>query len=91
MKNIKNESDIEVQYLDDEEEEENNIINNQIGEKEGNINKTKERDVETPKTEGTRYEEDNENNVKDIKIFNKFYKKEEHISGNNSFSASKNS
>ena len=94
IKNIKNESEIEVQYLDDEEEE-NNIINNKTGEKEGNINKKKERDVETPQTEGTGYEEDNENNVKDIKIkndnFNKFYYKEEHISGNNSFSSSKNS
>ena len=90
MKKIKNEPEIEIHYMDDEDEE-NNIIINQ---KEEENNKKTERDISTPNTEGTRYEENNENNVRNIKFksdnFNLFYNKEEHISGNNSSYFSKN-
>ena len=67
MKSIKNEPEIEVQYLDDEEK--NNISKHSMEEDKNNeiIN---QKEGETPKTDGTGYEEDNQNNVKDIKVDN---------------------
>ena len=129
IKAIKDEPEIEIQYID-EEEEENNIINgntynnfnenhndntninenvndnsnnNENGnekyenekEKENNNeneNEFSERKIETPKTEGTAFEEDNENNFDNIIVKNKnmdqIYLKEEHISSNNSSKSS---
>ena len=83
MKSIIDEPKIEVQYLD--EDEENNLINN-------NEKEFIERNVETPKTEGTALEENNGNNFDNIVIkeknIDKIYPKEEYISGNNSSKSS---
>ena len=87
MKSIKNEPEIEIQYLDDEEE--NNISKHSDEEEDENNNIINQKEEETPKTDGTGYEEDNENNVKDIKVDNqskhfKFYENdEENISSDN--------
>ena len=86
---VKNEPEIEVHYLEDDDD--NNIINKKIPEKNNN---NQERNVETP-TEGTRYEEDNENDLKNIIIksqdINKIYnKEEEHISSDNNSAFSSN-
>ena len=94
LKSIKNEPEIEIEYLS--ENEESNIINNRE-EKNKEKNKNKEnylivnRNVETPKTQGTAYEEDDENEFNNIVIKNsdRFIPKEEHISTNNSVSSSK--
>ena len=95
MKSIKNEPEIEVQYLDDEEK--NNISKHSMEEDKNNeiIN---QKEGETPKTDGTRYEEDNEKNVKDIKVDNqsknfKFYENNEEniFSDNNSDTSLKSS
>ena len=87
LKSIKNEPEIEIQYLDDEEE--NNISKHSDEEEDENNNIINQKEEETPKTDGTGYEEDNENNVKDIKVDNqskhfKFYENdEENISSDN--------
>ena len=94
LKSIKNEPEIEIEYLS--ENEESNIINNRE-EKNKEKNKNKEnylivnRNVETPKTQGTAYEEEDENEFNNIVIKNsdRFIPKEEHISTNNSVSSSK--
>ena len=94
LKSIKNEPEIEIEYFS--ENEESNIINNRE-EKNKEKNKNKEnylivnRNVETPKTQGTAYEEDDENEFNNIVIKNsdRFIPKEEHISTNNSVSSSK--
>ena len=94
LKSIKNEPEIEIEYFS--ENEESNIINNRE-EKNKEKNKNKEnylivnRNVETPKTQGTAYEEDDEKEFNNIVIKNsdRFIPKEEHISTNNSVSSSK--
>ena len=94
LKSIKNEPEIEIEYFS--ENEESNIINNRE-EKNKEKNKNKEnylivnRNVETPKTQGTAYEEEDENEFNNIVIKNsdRFIPKEEHISTNNSVSSSK--
>ena len=99
IKSIKNDPEIDVEYL--EEDEENNIINhieenknieniNEENVKEENNNNINE---ETPKTQRTAYEEEDENLFNNILIKNKnmdrLIPKEEHISLNNSISSSK--
>ena len=89
LKSIRDETEIEVQYLD--EDEENNIIPNKPINYDYDNN---DRNAETPKTEGTRYEEDKENNFNTIVINkkknrNKYYPKEEYISEDNSYHSSK--
>ena len=99
IKSIKNDPEIDVEYL--EEDEENNIINhieenknieniNEENVKEENNNNI---NVETPKTQRTAYEEEDENLFNNILIKNKnmdrLIPKEEHISLNNSISSSK--
>ena len=90
LKSIKDTSEIEVQYLD--EDEENNIIANRPINYDYDNN---DRNVETPKTAGTRFEEDNENNFNTIVLNNKknrskYYPKEEFISQDNSCLSSNN-
>ena len=89
LKSIKDETEIEVQYLD-EDEEKNIIANKPINYDSDNI----DRNAETPKTEGTKYEDDNMNNFNTIVINkkkdrNKYYPKEEYISEDNSYHSSK--
>ena len=96
MKSIKNELEIEVQYLD--EEEKNNISKHSMEEEDKNNEIINQEEGETPKTDGTGYEEDNQNNVKDIKVDNqsinfKFYENNEEniFSDNNSDTSLKSS
>ena len=86
MKFIKDEPEIEVEYLKDEDEEYKMIKDNV--ENDNNI----EKNSETPKTEGTGFEETQENNFANIMMKDKktktLYQKEEYISGNNSENSS---
>ena len=54
MKSIKNELEIEVQYLD--EEEKNNISKHSMEEEDKNNEIINQEEGETPKTDGTGYE-----------------------------------
>ena len=94
MKYIKDEPEIEVHYLENEDEDkdkdkdkEYKMINNNV-ENDNNI----DRNTKTPKTEGTGYEESQENNFDKIIVKDKnaklLFPKEEHISGDNSDNSS---